>query len=450
MAAKSLSETVLQQTLEQVRLAGGDVAKAARNAGVPYPTMRSRYDVARRRSSGAAVDEASGSRNASGLNKPGDRKWTEAGDGAVLDAIVSRPIKTLDDLMNVCDVDRRVWTVHRYEVTTWTTAMKLKEEGVDRPHREQNYRVWASFVRKMPRKLESAIDALEDRLKKFTTASRSHRPTSSKAMRAGSSREKFMLEFSPTDAHFGKWAHRCETGSDCNLADTERVFERAGDDMLERTKHLDIEKIIVPIGSDFFHFDNMTESTTRGTPQDVDGHWSEVFEVGTAAMIRLFEKLSQRAEVEGIYVPGNHDCMTSFFLTMVLQAHFRSIPNVKFDRSPSARKYRRYGVNLVGWAHGDEEKLQNLPTIMAGEADAMWAGARIREFHVGHWHKPKEMRYNEGNTHGFVRVRVLPSLSGTDSWHYRKGYVGATRAAEAFLFSPERGLRDIYTSSVLC
>jgi hypothetical protein len=37
-------------------------------------------------------------------------------------------------------------------------------------------------------------------------------------------------------------------------------------------------------------------------------------------------------------------------------------------------------------------------------------------------------------TYGGVVVRTLMSLSSTDAWHFRKGYVGNQRAAEAYLY----------------
>jgi hypothetical protein len=37
-----------------------------------------------------------------------------------------------------------------------------------------------------------------------------------------------------------------------------------------------IEKIIVPVGSDFFHVDTLGGTTTKGTPQDCDGTFIQI------------------------------------------------------------------------------------------------------------------------------------------------------------------------------
>ena len=47
--------------------------------------------------------------------------------------------------------------------------------------------------------------------------------------------------------------------------------------------------------------------------------------------------------------------------------------------------------------------------------------------------------HNIEDTYGGVTVSVLPSLSGTDSWHYKKGYVKNNRAAEAYLWHHDDG-----------
>jgi hypothetical protein len=59
----------------------------------------------------------------------------------------------------------------------------------------------------------------------------------------------------------------------------------------------------------------------------------------------------------------------------------------------------------------------------------------------------KETRHVSADTFGSVRVRVLPSLSGTDAWHYRKGYVGSMRAAEAYLWSYDDGYAGHFSAS---
>ncbi len=39
--------------------------------------------------------------------------------------------------------------------------------------------------------------------------------------------------------------------------------------------------------------------------------------------------------------------------------------------------------------------------------------------------------------------RILPSLCGTDSWHYRNGFSMSRKATQSYLYSYEYGLSDV-------
>jgi hypothetical protein len=39
-----------------------------------------------------------------------------------------------------------------------------------------------------------------------------------------------------------------------------------------------------------------------------------------------------------------------------------------------------------------------------------------------------------------VTVRYLSSLTGTEEWHHKKGFVGAIKAADAFIWNDAFGL----------
>ena len=99
----------------------------------------------------------------------------------------------------------------------------------------------------------------------------------------------------------------------------------------------------------------------------------------------------------------------------------------------------QWGTVLLGFAHGDRIKHDKLPLLMAGEAPQLWAATTHREWHLGHLHHKRETQFHAGIEHGPVRVRILPSLTTADDFHYTNGYVGALRAAESYLWSKRRG-----------
>ena len=162
----------------------------------------------------------------------------------------------------------------------------------------------------------------------------------------------------------------------------------------------------------------------------------------------MIEQCRLIAPVRVVWVPGNHDMTTSWFLVKMLEQRFWDCREVEIDTTPTTRKYHLYGVNLIGFTHGNEEKHADLPTIMASECPKLWSQATHREFHLGHLHKQKQTRYVSDDTHVGVPVRILPSLSATDAWHYKKGYVKGRRAAEAYLWSKEDGYTGHFCSNV--
>ena len=86
---------------------------------------------------------------------------------------------------------------------------------------------------------------------------------------------------------------------------------------------------------------------------------------------------------------------------------------------------------------------------MITEEPTAFVNSVYREFHVGHFHKRNETKYNTTDTHESLTVRVLPSLCGTDEWHFSKGFIGSdgVRSAEAFLWGKHTGYIGQFSSN---
>jgi hypothetical protein len=54
-------------------------------------------------------------------------------------------------------------------------------------------------------------------------------------------------------------------------------------------------------------------------------------------------------------------------------------------------------------------------------------------------HRSRQWQTQGVDTHEGTVVRVVRSLSGTDSWHHRKGFVTTGAAAEVYWYSRTRG-----------
>lgn len=247
-------------------------------------------------------------------------------------------------------------------------------------------------------------------------------------------KDSLLWEFSVPDAHINKFSWREECGENYDIKIAARLYRKTVDDALNRIKAFNVEKIIFPVGNDYLHFDNLESTTTAGTPQDGDSRHLKMFREGYKILIETILKLQEVAPVEVISVLGNHSTVSEMHIAELLSIYFRNNPQVKVDTSAFPRKYIKYGVNLIGFAHGNLEKHIKLPLIMATERPKDWATSTTKIWHLGHLHQQRIME-DCG-----VIIEILPSISATDSWHSKKGYIGNTRAGMSFLYDKQYGL----------
>jgi hypothetical protein len=62
--------------------------------------------------------------------------------------------------------------------------------------------------------------------------------------------------------------------------------------------------------------------------------------------------------------------------------------------------------------------------------------------HAGHYHSEKTVEQNG------VVVRNLSSITGTDAWHFERGFVGAIPKCQSFLWDKDKGLREIWHTNI--
>jgi hypothetical protein len=210
----------------------------------------------------------------------------------------------------------------------------------------------------------------------------------------------------------------------------------------------EIDEILLPIGNDLFNIDNKHSTTTAGTPQQVDSRWQQMFYKAKELFIKNIDELSKIAPVKVLMVSGNHDYQTVFYLGAVLEAYYSNNGRVHIDNSPTQRKYHKYGINLIGFTHGNEEKHQDLGLIMATEKPDLWASTKCRQIHLGHFHSRKTTKYLDVQEFQGFTIRVLPSLSGTDAWHNSKGYM-SMKSGVAFLYDKDNGLVGEFSHNII-
>lgn len=350
---------------------------------------------------------------------------------------ISKTIRTLDDALTHAKVDLGKWEIDRYVIDKRDAGSK---DGSGNPQVVELWQIKIWLKNKVTSPILKAIEQLTSDLKTYSPKY----PSIPKAKIA----VPHMMEISIYDTHFGQLAWGAETGTDYDIKIAEACYIDAVKQHIQYAKPFEIEKFLFPLGQDFFHINNAQNTTVNDTKQDIDCRLAKIYNAGVWALIKAIEMMASIAPVEVIYVPGNHDRDISYFATAGLKLCFRNNERITVDDSPKLRKYVLYGSNLIGFTHGDEEPHRDLPAIMAGERPDLWAKSKYREWHLGHLHKRKETRFNAGDTFTGVSVKVLPSISGTDAWHYRKGYVNKGRIAESYLYRKDGGMTACFLAYV--
>lgn len=356
----------------------------------------------------------------------------------VLSSEITDRIVTEYQLLDLYSISLNEWEIEKKVINTWEVGSKTPNGEIAVTPLFQ-VKVWLKSKKEVIELEQIRQDFIED-IKKLSPV------VKFKHARNYTEKNPVVVELDIFDLHLGKLSWDAEVGHSYNTEIASKIFNDAVDYFIESTKHLNIEKFLLPVGSDLFHYDNSTpyNSTTKGTPQDTDGvPWQDLFRRGRQLLIENIDKLKEIAPVDVVSLVGNHDETKIYYLNDSLYSWYHNDENVNVDNGPSPRKYYHYGVNLIGLTHGNKEKISNLPLIMASEVGTLWSITSNREFHIGHLHTKREIEYRPTDEYNGVIIRHMSSLSGTDSWHKSRGYVGNRRAAECYVLDKEKGTTQI-------
>lgn len=334
--------------------------------------------------------------------------------------IVEGEIITPELVMQKHNIDPKCWKVVTYKNNFWNSQAKEGKKVV---------MYQSKLVVKPITQEELNLDDIKKHFEDYKPTYKYHSPA--KKYTGGSE----MLVPCFFDVHFSKLAHADETGEhyDYKIA-KQRVIDSAKNYMDKLTDR-SFEKILFVIGNDYFNSES-DGATFNNTKQDNDSRYSKMFKKGVETLIEVINMFSEKAPVEVVLVPGNHDTVISFYAACVLEAFYRNDENVTVDCLPKTRKYHRYGTNLIGLTHGSEEK-NRIYGLMQVEAAKDWGETTTHEWLIGHLHK-------EGVTEDMgVVVRRIPSLTGTDAWHSKMGYTMSNKKSCAFIYHKDLGLTDV-------
>jgi hypothetical protein len=221
------------------------------------------------------------------------------------------------------------------------------------------------------------------------------------------------------DLHFGK---------EDNFTITEDFKNAVRDLVMRAYASHRLEKIIYVVGGDLLNMDSFDGKTTKGTPVDNELKAQEAYNQAFEALhwsISFIKNFCETLEV--VYVPGNHDRLSSYHIAHSLSKCFNQ-SDIKFNVDYSERKVVTFGNNFFAFEHGDITK-KNTPLVYATEFPKQWGDTSYRTCYTGHFHSKKVTEFvTDNEVHGFA-IKHLPSLSRSDYWHYHNKFTGSKRQA---------------------
>lgn len=346
--------------------------------------------------------------------------FVEHGDDAVLTATVDGPIRTLDQLLDGMGVDRSVWEVADWQPNAWTGA-----DGT------QMYQAKARLRR-------IAKSSVEQRVYAAIQRATEGRRTGPEFYISHPEYHQNLLLRAMYDLHLGKM------GLDHGTSESVKVNRWAREELYRKSSGYQLSQILIA-ASELAHTEN-GRTTTAGTPQDSDRLHDDAVDLCYETIVEEVERALEIAPVGLVYTPGNHGWQTEMNVAKMVSIHFRNNKHVTVQRG--GRIYYPFGVNLLGFAHGNNEKHAMLPLLMADEEPELWGRSRYREWILGHFHHKKKRDYLPIDEVGGVRIRIMSSLSPKDEWHHRMGY-NAVKAAEALIYNHATGYETHIAANVL-
>lgn len=389
--------------------------------------------------------------------KPEEKRFTQTENSATIDYKGNKMLKSLKDAVKFFEIDTNLWEIERWVCNSYPVSAREREQDLKWTKNKEGQQIMEGYSKRFNKWTSTVNYQVKVWLKKrvevedafvfedfYKDLLHKHNPFKYKTISYNKLKEHNLLEINLFDLHLGKlcWSEEVNNNYDTKIASTR--FNYVLSELVQRAKSTPFERILFPVGNDFFNSDTMVNTTTMGTRVDEDSRWQKTFKTGVNLQVGGIDYLSQFAPVDILIIPGNHDWTKSFFLGETLKAWYRNNKNVTVDNSANPRKYYEYGNILLGFTHGNNEKHNALRSLMAGEAAQAWARTRYREWHIGHQHRKISEKHSVQSEimheELFTVVRAMSSLSGTDTWHHQKGYLGPTRAGGALQWNKEQGL----------
>jgi hypothetical protein len=324
--------------------------------------------------------------------------------------ISSTEPRTPDEIIKILGIDTRIWKLSQF----W--------------NKEQNNK-WlvSALITRLPQEQIVQNSFIEELSKYELPIYDKINPTHLNEY----SSEKVCGVISLQDLHFGKPGNE-------NMA---VVMDKAICYLIGKAyANYNLQKIILVVGPDTLNMDTFDGTTTKGTPVENSETATKAYMKAFDAICLAIGKIKHFCEnLEVVFIPGNHDRLSSFHLMHAVSQVFKMTPSIVFNVNYKERKVIMYHDNMIAFEHGDVSSKNN-PLVFATDFPKEWGSSKHRFLYTGHYHgrKTKEV-ITENEEQGFV-TRIIPALTSSDYWHYHNKWTGNQRAAIIHIHEAKKGL----------
>ena len=143
------------------------------------------------------------------------------------------------------------------------------------------------------------------------------------------------------------------------------------------------EEILITLHGDYFHVDNLLNTTEKGTRIDEVDFDASIEDGFNFIMPLLDLALENSRKVTLVYLKGNHAPSTDFVFVKALQKLYTQI---KFDLKFNEYKHARLGPHSIFLHHGDKIKNpEKLHQVITAKFSKEWGESQSRYLITGHY-----------------------------------------------------------------
>ena len=326
-------------------------------------------------------------------------------------------IKSLDELIEKCDIDTDKWDITKYVQNYWGNGNNPRWQ----------VKAW------LAKKKEEQI--FQDNFINFLG---SYKPVSQEVMspKFVNGKDNAMLVINKQDSHLNKY----------DIDGNNDIVDRLSNimykvELIANQAQLsnNLEQITYILGSDEFNSEH-TNNTTKGTPQTNTHTYQTSFEYICGHEVLMITMLLQYAEyVNVVYVAGNHDEFVGWHMVNWLQTYFRNTERLTFDCSPKYRKYISYGNSALMFNHGDAIKPAKLAALFPIEFREGWS------FHQNFYIFTGDKHHEVSHDFNGIKFYQIPAFSNAKSlWDDKNGHTMSKAEVTGFLIEQGSGMTNIF------